>query len=163
MITTIIASGKRGFIPRTSCVPATRREDGTVARETAAVPWWFPSMAGFRSSVSSVGASAVPGETERQYWETMLLSCLFQVPPSRCLHQCRNVHWLDSRDFVLARPGQAGLGRSYFNLLETRSRYSSTGQVQWGQGETSHVVSCWICFSDLYILEAFVIVVLIPL
>ena len=63
MITTIIASGKREFIPRTSCVPGTSREAGTVARETAAVLWWFPSMEGFKSSVSSVGASAVLGRT----------------------------------------------------------------------------------------------------
>ena len=44
-------------------MPGTSREAGTVARETAAVPWWFPSMEGFKSSVSSVGASAVLGRT----------------------------------------------------------------------------------------------------
>ena len=59
---TIIASGKREFIPRTSCVPDTSREDGTAVRETVAVRWWFPSTGGFKSSASSVGASDVPGK-----------------------------------------------------------------------------------------------------
>ena len=66
MIMTIIASGKREFTLRTSCVPATSREAGTVARETAAVLWWCRSMEGFKSSVSSVGASDVPGKDDRE-------------------------------------------------------------------------------------------------
>ena len=45
-------------------MPATSREAGTVVRETVAVLWWFPSMEGFRSSVSSVGASDVPGKNQ---------------------------------------------------------------------------------------------------
>ena len=66
MIMTIIASGKREFIPRTSYVPATSREVGTVARVTAEVPWSFPSMEGFKSSVSSVGASDVLGRDQTE-------------------------------------------------------------------------------------------------
>ena len=45
-------------------MPATSREAGTVARETVAVPWWCRSMGGFKSSVSSVGASDVPGRDQ---------------------------------------------------------------------------------------------------
>ena len=127
IMTTIIASGKREFIPRTSCVPATSKEDGTVARVTAAVRWWFRSTEDFKWSVWSVGASDVPGKDQPEQWETQGLCLLFQVSPPRCLHQYRYVHWLDSGDFVLARQG----GRSYFNLLQTRSQCP-----QWCQHPT---------------------------
>ena len=78
-------------------MPATSREVGTVARVTAEVPWSFPSMEGFKSSVSSVGASDVPGRDQtgavlrdNQWGHVYCL--LFQVAPARRLHQCGNVH-----------------------------------------------------------------------
>ena len=47
-------------------MPATSREVGTVARVTVEVPWSFPSTEGFKSSVSSVGASDVLGKEYRE-------------------------------------------------------------------------------------------------
>ena len=90
MIMTIIASGKREFILRTSCVPATSREAGTVARETVAVLWWFRSMEGFKSLVSSVGASDVLGKEYRKR-ERLYLSFTVSghtCPVSTLMSQC---------------------------------------------------------------------------